>query len=121
MKVCSSLFEDIEINELGEVFICCACKISNISVGNIFKQSFNDIWNSELLVKVREEALKGNYLPSFCNKQHCYKLADNSLDEKKDFYKPIMEIYPKKVALPIGRECNAKCVFCRDEIKLEMV
>lgn len=119
MKVCGSLFEDIEITKSGEVYICCACRISKISIGNIFEQPFNDIWNSKLLIKIREEALKGNYLPSFCNKEYCYKLTENTLDEIKDFYKPVMNSYPRKIAFHIGRECNAKCIFCRDEIIME--
>lgn len=119
MKICSSFFEDVEIDEKGDAYVCCACRMSGISVGNIFSKSFDEIWNSKQLIKGREEALKGNYLPDFCNRDICLKIANNLFENRKEEYKPVMETYPKNIAFPIGEECNAKCIFCRDKLKIE--
>ena len=118
MKVCWELFSEIEIAPDGNVFFCCAQRVSKRPLGNIFEQNFEEIWNGDLAVKMRENALLENKYP-FCNHEICHKLSGNTdllFDVVLPFYSPVMKKYPIQVSFPIGEECNAKCIFCRDKI-----
>ncbi len=117
MKVCWSLFNEIEMDIDGSVYLCCAQRVDKTSMGNIFTSNFNDIWNCELAVKMREHALKGEY--PYCNHKICHKLSGNKDIHFNDIipcFKPVMQKLPTTVAFPMGRDCNAKCIFCRDNI-----
>ena len=120
MKVCWELFNAIEITDDGSVYVCCEQRVSKFSVGNIFKDKFEDIWNCEKLVKMREAALKGEY--PYCNHGICEKLSRGGVEKNDLFiealpsYKPVMTLFPIQIAFPLERDCNAKCIYCRDEI-----
>ncbi len=119
MKVCDSLFEKIEIDNEGETYFCCEGRVARHSIGNVFKNNFNSVWNSEIAVKMREEALNGKY--PYCNSKICHKLVNNIDEhfcEKQEHFKPIMDKYPKQISFPIDQDCNAKCIFCRDKIEI---
>ena len=81
MKVCWELFNSIEITDDGSVYVCCEQRVYKISLGNIFKDKFEDIWNCEKLIKMREAALKGEY--PYCNHGICEKLSRGGKKRKK--------------------------------------
>ena len=115
MKVCYSLFNEIEIELNGDAYICCAQRITRDKLGNIFEQDFDSIWNNPRVVKMREEALKGKY--PYCYTDKCDKLSNGTqihFVNCKPEYKPVMERYPTAIAFPQGKDCNAKCIFCRN-------
>ena len=117
MRVCDAIFEKIEIDNDGESYFCCEARVKRFSIGNVFKNDFEKVWNSEIAVKIREEALKGKY--PYCNAKVCHKLVNNPQEhfrEQEEHFKPIMEKYPKQISFPIDQDCNAKCIFCRDKI-----
>ncbi|MBQ9244751.1 SPASM domain-containing protein [bacterium] len=117
MKVCWELFNAIEIEEDGSVYLCCDHRLRKQAIGNIFKDNFDNIWNGDFVQKLREEALKGQY--PHCNPKLCTYLAngdDRLFTDKEPNYKPALDYYPKRIAFPMGKDCNAKCIFCRDEI-----
>ena len=73
MKVCWELFNSIEMGTDGSVYVCCEQRVSKFSLGNIFRDKFEDIWNCEKLIKMREAALQGKY--PYCNHGICEKLS----------------------------------------------
>ena len=65
MKVCKEPFENIEITIDGNVYFCCSHDIEGKSIGNIYSQSFEEIWNSQKAIEMRTQILNNNY--SYCN------------------------------------------------------
>lgn len=119
MKICEQIFDNIEIRENGEAFFCCEHGIHEIYLGNVHDESFDKIWNSEIAVDIRKNALEGKY--PYCTHNICPKITnpEEYFPPKKDDYKSIMQRGPIFVAFYLGEACNAKCIFCRDNIKIE--
>jgi MoaA/NifB/PqqE/SkfB family radical SAM enzyme len=119
LKVCNSIFEKLEIDDEGEAYFCCEERVVRQSIGNVFKQDFSDVWNSELAIKIRKASLEGKY--PYCNAKICHKLVNNKEEhfcEAQEHFKPIMEKYPIQISFPIDQDCNAKCIFCRDKLEI---
>lgn len=109
MKYCSEPFTSIEVNIDGNVYTCCPSFINSISIGNIFKDSFEDIWYSKAAIEIRQSILDGSY--SKCNLSLCRQI--NCTDSQEDFvlYPPP----PCRVTLSYDKECNLYCLTCRDK------
>lgn len=116
MKICNEPFENLEINTLGDAYFCCAHHIDKKSIGNIFKTTFEDVWNSKQAVDCRTRVLKNNY--SLCNSSACYNLStpDVNFVKKAEQMKPVMEKFPLRIKLMHDNECNANCIICREHI-----
>ena len=115
-KFCKTPFEEIEINATGECFTCCPNWNNSYSIGNIYEHSFEEVWNSEKAIKLREQILNNDY--SLCDQNGCLYL------KQKMFYnihetncKPVMTELPKVVKFAYDKECNIACQICRDKIK----
>lgn len=68
-NICKVPFGYIEIFGNGDVYTCCPDYIYNGCIGNIFKQPFLDIINSERAIQIRKNILENNY--SMCNLDLC--------------------------------------------------
>ena len=115
-EFCTRPFEEIEISNTGEVYACCPNWNNFYSLGNIYKSSFNDIWNSDKAVELRKRIMNKDY--SLCDLQGCLYL------KQKDFRspykvncKPVMTEFPQIVKFVYDYECNIACKICRDRIK----
>lgn len=119
MKICEQIFDNIEIRENGEAFFCCEHGIYEIYLGNVHNESFDKIWNSKLAVDIRKNALEGKY--PYCTHNVCPKITnpEEYFPPMKDDYNAIMQRGPIFVAFYLGEACNAKCIFCRDNIEIE--
>lgn len=111
---CYKPFEDIEIHPDGSVYTCCPYWNST-SLGNVFHDDVDDIWNSPKAVELRKRILNKDY--SLCNTESCLEWSRNI------FYtryvtncEPIMKELPKKVTLGYDCECNSACIICRDKV-----
>lgn len=116
MRKCSFPFENIEIDLNGDVFTCCSNWINNYSLGNVYENTLEEIWNSEKAQKLRENILNNDY--SICSKDYCQYING-------DFPKPhvsendmkiFMEKMPTIVKLSYDKECNIACRICRDDV-----
>lgn len=114
--ICSFPFSAIEINSIGDVTFCCACHISGIFIGNIFKNTLKEIWNSETAIEYRKKILNNDY--SLCNEKICFDLKNQNavFVNKTQDMKPIMEQLPTRINLGYDTECNSRCIYCRDKI-----
>ena len=116
--VCPMIFNAMEVKSDGNAYFCCEHRCNNIPLGNIYKDDLNGIWNSKLAVNIREEALKGKY--PYCKGNICLRLAKEIPDfvpvESISNPEPVMTKTPSYIAISKINDCNARCIFCRDEI-----
>ncbi|MDE7313781.1 MAG: SPASM domain-containing protein [Eubacterium sp.] len=131
---CRNPFENIEILSRGEVYTCCSAYIKhNYDIGNIFKENFQEIWNSKKARRLRQSVQEGNF--EFCQK-YCKFLheaagngkngTDNPVVLKKDaedLCQPcqlqgyVVKHTPKHITLSCDETCNLRCPTCRSSGK----
>lgn len=105
-KVCNHPFHTIQIQNTGEVYCCCCYWTDFYSFGNIFEQSFDEIWNGEKAKAFRKQFIDNNY--KYCKLDVCdpflseYKIKEDYTAE-----------YPQKIEFSYDRRCNVRCIFCR--------
>lgn len=113
---CTRPFEEIEIHHTGEVYTCCPNWNKFYSIGNIFKDSIDEVWNSDKAQELRKRILNKDY--SLCDKNTCIycneKIYFSNYGTKCT---PIMEQYPLIVKFCYDYECNIACSICRDKMK----
>ncbi len=113
---CKRPFEEIEINVTGEVYTCCPNWNKFYSIGNIYKNSFDEIWNSEKAMTLRDKVKNNDY--SLCDMQGCLYLKQQYFDSLYHTNcTKFMNEYPKTVKFVYDYECNIACKICRDHIK----
>lgn len=115
---CRAPFEEIEIHARGEVFACCANWTDRYMLGNIHENSFEEIWNSEKAMELRQKILNKDY--SLCNEGKCQYLQFGFppfFSNDYETYKPKMEKYPIVIKYVYDYECNIACYICREKIR----
>ncbi len=108
-SICKYPFLHLEIDFDGYVYCCCPDYTNFYSFGNIFEQSFKEIWFGEKWQKFREDIVAHGY--SNCNTSLCAGLDDTQ------FFKgdKLPELtYPQHITLSVDSTCNCQCVMCRD-------
>ena len=93
------------------VYTCCADFINFYSIGNIYNESFENIWNGEKAIALREKMLNADF--SLC-KDICHRKYSDCY--KADDYFPIMKKYPEEISVGTDNSCNVACKICRDNI-----
>ena len=116
-NICKVPFGFIEIFGNGDVYTCCPAYIYNGCVGNIFKQPFLDIINSERAMQIRKNSLENDY--SMCNLDLCspntMPFADQ-LDSKyidNINYNTVLEKV-NVIKFSYDLDCQIRCKSCRD-------
>ena len=107
---CTQPFNRIEIYENGDVYNCCPPFINNYSIGNIFEDSFDNIWNGEKIKKLRQKILNNDY--TLCN-DICNRKC-NSDNNDKQYSETVIE-YPEEISISSDNTCNVLCRICRDK------
>ena len=110
MLFCPQPFNRIEIYENGDVYNCCPPFINHYSIGNIFKSSFDEIWNGERQKVLRNKILHGDF--SLCS-DLCHRKNQEEVNEKN--YKEIVFEFPEEISISSDNTCNVRCKICRDE------
>ena len=111
MKCCRYPFERVTVEVNGNVSFCCPTYNNDYFIGNIFKDSFEDMWFGEKAQQFRESILDGSY--KYCNLDICGEV-DNLCDSKN-----LKVIYPKVVNLSYIHTCNVRCITCRDKLDVK--
>ena len=112
-KPCRIPFEVFEIHLDGEVYPCCPPFIKyETSAGNIEKQSFDEIWNGDLLTDLRQRIKNLDY--SRCNRDICCSYEPYTDGKIPSGY----EKGPKILKISYDKECNYHCLTCRDTVKI---
>ena len=114
-EFCPIPFDEFEIHWDGNVYLCCPAFNNYYSCGNVFENSFDDVWNSEKAIDFRNKIMNNDY--SLCNSEACYLCKSKKfIPDFETSYKAKMEEYPKKIKLCYDSECNLACLICRDKI-----
>ena len=116
VKCCKYPFERIKIQWNGDVYLCCDIECKFYKVGNIYEDSFEDIWYGERAQEFRKSVFDGSY--KYCDLDTCFYNNSYSL---KDFEESFIKNppYPKIVDLAYIPTCNVRCRTCRDELYVE--
>ena len=104
--ICTFPFEAAQISMQGDVYVCCPPWSNSYSLGNIYEQSFDEIWNGEKAKEFRRQFITGNY--NICNLNLCVK------DCSKNIVPTEVCDKPKTFIFCYDATCNVKCIFCRD-------
>lgn len=118
MKFCSRPWDFwylIDAEE-GQVWPCAWFNAPSVNIGNIHKQSVEEIMNSPKLKELQESILDGSF--SFCDKRECAYLANDTLpDLTEEEIKKITSLkYPNHFNVAYDETCTHACPSCRKEI-----
>lgn len=117
VNICKAPFFYIEIFADGEVHNCCPSYIK-YSIGNIYKNSIEEIWNSKRAKTIRKQILANNY--SCCRTELCANDSNPALKEL-EYVDTNIELkeempLPKFVKFCHDFECNVHCITCRKNV-----
>jgi radical SAM protein with 4Fe4S-binding SPASM domain len=117
----------VNIVPQGKVMHCCMNSDMNYFIGDLNKESLEEVWNSDNMKSIRKQMINGEK-PQQCSK--CYEQEDSSgssmrLNQNKFFKKKLEEV--ESITLPDGHVdkidirywdfrfsniCNLKCRTC---------
>ena len=120
---CPVPFEFIYIDDKGNMNPHCEGLVT-CSMGNLKKDSFFDVWNSDIAQKIRESILDESF--KFCDEQRCFALRDRKLPTAdkinnqvhRDIINKKLTVLkngPKAVNFGYDSSCNLNCQSCRTE------
>ncbi|MBQ8887501.1 MAG: SPASM domain-containing protein [Candidatus Gastranaerophilales bacterium] len=105
-KICNHPFHTIQIQNTGEVYCCCCYWTDFYSFGNIFEQSFDEIWNGEKAKAFRKQFIENNF--KYCKLDVC-----DPFQKEININEDLTAEYPKQIEFSYDRRCNVRCIFCR--------
>ena len=105
-KICRHPFYSIQVQNTGEVYCCCCYWTNFYSFGNIFENTFDEIWNGEKAKEFRKQFIENSY--KYCNLDVCEPYKYEMVPE-------LISEYPKQIEFSYDRRCNVRCIFCRNE------
>lgn len=123
-RFCRVPFESIETAPGGDVHFCCPAWLP-VPIGNLNKDTHEQIWNSPTAEAIRQSIHDGSY--RYCSRVHCAHISTNSLP-KKDQLKPEhlrtaahrketrLVARPRKLVLAHDRSCTLSCPSCRTKV-----
>ena len=112
--ICKAAFHHARIDINGDIFPCCPFFTDYYSFGNMFKSSFDEVWNSEKAKMFRKRILQGDY--SLCHDRKLCKSEAYLFGENDGTCQITMPAGPSKVWFAYDRQCNLACVTCRTRV-----
>jgi len=122
-RFCTVPFEMLETTPNGDAYVCCPSWLP-IPIGNIERQSAEQIWNSPVAQELRRSILDGSF--RYCSRMHCSKIGNKWLPaadspEAVQWRNVPVEAPlagPKQVILSHDQSCNLACPSCRKDFIL---
>lgn len=137
-KICLQPFANVDIHSHGGVR-CCSESWMRAEIGNINQSSLNEIWNGEIIKKIRASILDGSY--SYCDWHQCpfYSNDEHYLFTRSELENPsaldsvrrervlkhknwiqaissnetTVNIHPANYNFAYDESCNLACPSCR--------
>jgi len=127
-KICPKPFEYMDIIfQIDGRIDCypCAPPLVPKIVGDLNKQSIDEIWYGEKYNQIRNSILDGSY--SYCKKELCPDILNQNIPHKNSFKvakynkgpfsaSSLFPFKPKVFNLNFDRTCNLSCPSCRTEL-----
>ena len=113
---CRTMLNHLEVGAGGDTACCCTTFIYH-SIGNLVRESVDDIWTSAIH---RIMCLSNvNHTYSFCKKDMCPFFIDREENAEYDIDEPYenMTEKPSTAVLAYETTCNLKCITCREDYK----
>lgn len=125
-KFCDRPFTTIEPQEKGDVYLCCQHWLP-VTIGNLFEQDLDEIWNSQAAQRIRRSILDGTF--EYCDRQKCPLIVRDELPDKDNFHPPPWDRlcvqyiqdeqteieHPTFYNLCYDFSCNLQCPSCREK------
>lgn len=108
---CKNPWNCLELNNDGRCFFCNPCFSNFNSIGNIFEQDIDEIWNGPKAQEYRRDIIEKKY--TFCNYDVC-----NGNKSEELISNDLIAPYPEYINIGYDYTCAQKCIICRDEIKV---
>lgn len=114
---CALPFSNFDTMPNGDVFMCCGDWLP-VPIGNIYRNSAEEIWNSPVAEEIRASITDGSY--RYCSRLSCMDILNRNLPEAPKTPPP-RETYsggPSRIVLSHDNSCNLSCPSCRSEVIL---
>jgi MoaA/NifB/PqqE/SkfB family radical SAM enzyme len=112
-KFCSAPFKIIQIDEDGDVMLCgCSLHMPHV-IGNIYKDTLQNIWLGVQADQVRQAVVDEDF--TYCN-WACSNLP--ILPDRPQILPALLD-FPKIIKIDLDRSCNLKCPSCRETVIIE--
>ena len=112
-KFCRLPWQQIQIDEDGDMMLCGCQNHMPYVVGNIYHNSIEEIWNNPQSQKVRDSVMSGDF--TYCNWTCPYL---NNLEPRPE-HAPTVTAWPRHIKIDLDLSCNLKCPSCREQPIIE--
>ena len=111
---CNVPFTEISIFPKGDVYTCCPDFVNGYKWGNIYENTYDEIFNGNLAIAFRQSVINSTF--EFCNLNMC--VFKNSLknDLRFKYFFNAQQQTLKRLNLNLDETCNVRCVSCRDNM-----
>ena len=107
-NICPKPYDTILIDQTGSCYLCeCQAWLPQ-SVGNLHKNTLEEIFSSEMAKHMRESVTDGTY--RYCNSSQCPWIQKDMVENHSSKMATV-----KTVRLAIDNSCNLFCPSCRTE------
>ena len=129
---CERPFRWLEVSGVrlrGEAHLCCPSWL-DMPVGDLTRQSVEDVWNSEAAQKIRRSILDGSF--RYCDASRCPFLASRvaPVRRRDAVSDPDLKLAveqnltrlpwgPREINCAFDRSCNLSCPSCRNDLIVE--
>lgn len=113
---CKNPFEYFEVQESGNVFPCCPGLVPH-PIGNVFKDTPEQIWNSATAKDIRRSILAGSF--DYCVKEKCSWLQKETplkAVPQPEYRRVRLTTKPRALVFSHDETCNLSCPSCRTEV-----
>ena len=112
-KFCNVPYTTLTIDNDGDVLLCGCQHHMPYTIGNIYKNTLQDIWLGETAALVRQSVDRGEF--TYCNTS-CNRLRSV---KPKPIVLPTLANFPSIIRVDMDMSCNLKCPSCRERIIIE--
>ena len=127
-KYCPKFYTWFEVDMHGRCWMCCPSWLP-YSIGNIFEDSIEEMWNGEKAQALRNQVFSGDW--KYCQHEFCPEIASDNLpeidhvvsNEKKRWHDFEVDVLknkslvspqlPTSINFSNDESCNLKCPSCR--------
>jgi len=124
--ICMRPFERLIITHGGDVICCCANQTKRTHIlGNVFTNTYEEIWNSDNYKKLRYCVSQGNFeycydsCPVLVNKELYQDVVfprEKSVYHFDRWQDASLDTTPKEINIGPDPSCNLHCVSCRKNV-----